>query len=539
MSSDLTSDRQPAAALPRLLLVVGLGVAEAVTTSLLFGIEAAFTDLKEVQYYVRHVALVAIASTIAFAVISWPKRQTLIEHWSTQIERGSWRQPLAVNLVLFAILVVATIGFSRHVATVDRAPWELYSAYVLLLAATGVSLALLAAPLGFWRTIIDQHRLTMAQSVGAGIAAILLGRIFKAAWNELSGLTLRLSHALLTLYEADARIDYDTRTLGVGAFSVYIDEACSGYEGIGLVLVFLGLYLWVFRGSLRFPNALLLLPIGGGTIWLLNSVRIAALVSIGGHVSPEMAIDGFHSQAGWIAFLIVTIGIMICAPRLAFFATDRRAAPERSPSDRLVVAFLAPFMGLMIASIAMAAVVPFDTWLYGLKVAAVGLCLWIFFDVYRGLMAPVGVFAVLAGVIVGIIWVVTAPGGDDGETIGAWIAAQPVWLAVLWLVIRSIGAIVMVPIAEELAFRGLLHRWIISRDFERVGFAAFTWPAFMISSLLFGLLHQRWIAGALAGAAFALVMYRSGRLSDPIAAHMAANAVVIAWAIAAQNWSLL
>jgi hypothetical protein len=249
MSSDLTSDRQPAAALPRLLLVVGLGVAEAVTTSLLFGIEAAFTDLKEVQYYVRHVALVAIASTIAFAVISWPKRQTLIEHWSTQIERGSWRQPLAVNLVLFAILVVATIGFSRHVATVDRAPWELYSAYVLLLAATGVSLALLAAPLGFWRTIIDQHRLTMAQSVGAGIAAILLGRIFKAAWNELSGLTLRLSHALLTLYEADARIDYDTRTLGVGAFSVYIDEACSGYEGIGLVLVFLGLYLWVFRGS--------------------------------------------------------------------------------------------------------------------------------------------------------------------------------------------------------------------------------------------------------------------------------------------------
>ena len=29
------------------------------------------------------------------------------------------------------------------------------------------------------------------------------------------------------------------------------------------------------------------------------------------------------------------------------------------------------------------------------------------------------------------------------------------WLAALWLTIRAIGSIVMVPIAEELAFRGL------------------------------------------------------------------------------------
>ena len=117
--------------------------------------------------------------------------------------------------------------------------------------------------------------------------------------------------------------------------------------------------------------------------------------------------------------------------------------------------------------------------------------------------------------------------------------AQPVWLAALWLGIRAIGSIVMVPIAEELAFRGLLHRWLISRRFETVEFAQFTWLAFIASSLLFGLMHQRWIEGALAGAVFALLMYRSGRLSDPMAAHMTANAVIVVWAIAARNWSLL
>ena len=284
---------------------------------------------------------------------------------------------------------------------------------------------------------------------------------------------------------------------------------------------------------------MLLLPIGVAAIWLLNSVRIAALVSLGAHTSPEIAVGGFHSQAGWITFLIVTIGIMATVPRLSFFAAGERAVARRSSSDRLIVALLAPFMCLMAASIVMAASAPYDEWFYGLKVAAVGLCLWIFRDVYRGLIARVDALALAAGAVVGVLWVVTTPATADGGDVGAWIATQSVWLAALWLTIRAIGSIIMVPIAEELAFRGLLHRWLISRNFETVDFATFSWLAFVVSSLLFGFMHQRWIAGALAGAVFALLMYRSGRLSDPIAAHMTANAVIIAWAITAQNWSLL
>jgi hypothetical protein len=34
-------------------------------------------------------------------------------------------------------------------------------------------------------------------------------------------------------------------------------------------------------------------------------------------------------------------------------------------------------------------------------------------------------------------------------------------------------------------------------------------------------------------------MYRTNRLSDPIAAHMTANGTICAWAIAFGQWSLL
>jgi exosortase E/protease (VPEID-CTERM system) len=170
---------------------------------------------------------------------------------------------------------------------------------------------------------------------------------------------------------------------------------------------------------------------------------------------------------------------------------------------------------------------------------AVGVALFAFRDIYFGLIAKVEPFAIVCGAMVGVPWIVSAPVGEQGSGVAAWIAAQPIWAAGVWLSFRAIGSVVMVPIAEELAFRGLLHRWLISRRFETVTFAQFSWFAFVVSSLLFGFMHQRWMVGAVAGAVFALVMYRPGRLSDAIAAHVAANAVVLQWAFAVRNWALI
>jgi membrane protease YdiL (CAAX protease family) len=53
------------------------------------------------------------------------------------------------------------------------------------------------------------------------------------------------------------------------------------------------------------------------------------------------------------------------------------------------------------------------------------------------------------------------------------------------------------------------------------------------------MLHERWLAAFYAGLIYAFLMLRRGRLSDAIAEHKASNAVIIAWAVAAQQWSLL
>jgi exosortase/archaeosortase family protein len=87
---------------------------------------------------------------------------------------------------------------------------------------------------------------------------------------------------------------------GTQRFAVEISSQCSGYEGIGLIWVFLTAYLFVRRKALRFPRALLLLAIDTVAVCIGNIVRIAGLIAIGRYRSPAIALGGFHSYAGSI-----------------------------------------------------------------------------------------------------------------------------------------------------------------------------------------------------------------------------------------------
>jgi CAAX prenyl protease-like protein len=106
-------------------------------------------------------------------------------------------------------------------------------------------------------------------------------------------------------------------------------------------------------------------------------------------------------------------------------------------------------------------------------------------------------------------------------------------------VARTAGYVVAVPLAEELAFRGFLRRWIVRHDFDRVPMGTFTWGSFIASSLLFGALHGSfWLAGTLAGMSFALAVYRRGTLVDAVQAHATTNGLLALYAFTTGQWHL-
>jgi len=98
---------------------------------------------------------------------------------------------------------------------------------------------------------------------------------------------------------------------------------------------------------------------------------------------------------------------------------------------------------------------------------------------------------------------------------------------------------VTVPIAEELAFRGFLLRRLISSDFDALPPRSFTWLGLAISSIAFGLLHGNlWLAGILAGLAYAWALLRKGSIGSAAAAHATTNALLAAYVLLFHQWHL-
>jgi exosortase E/protease (VPEID-CTERM system) len=525
----------------RLGLFVALAACEVFLISFLFNFPVALPEWSNPVAYANKLARMGLIAAAAFVLILYPSRGRFLEAWSRALNEPSVGRRLLLNLGLFASLLSATIAFSEFAAASPSPPWGWFAAYCVLLVLTGISLLHLIAPAFFLGFLLKTARPEIALAIGSACLVVGIGELSQESWSVFGLITLKVAHGVLGLYEHNIVMDVDQRLLGVGDFRVFILEECSGYEGIGLIVTFLALYLWIFRRDLRFPNALLLFPVGIATIWALNAVRIAALISIGAHISPVVAVDGFHSQAGWISFLLVTFGVIAASRRLRFFRAQPAAQSALAfrGDERLLLALLAPFMAFMAASVISAAFKPNDQWLYLLKVVGISAALWFFRGQYSFLLRKVSGLSVLAGIAVGILWIATQRSNEEGAALATWLAELPASLVALWIAMRAIGTTLLVPVAEELAFRGYLHRVLISRRFETVEPGQFAPLAFVLSSLLFGLMHERWLAATLSGAAFALIMYRSNRLSDPIAAHMTANGVIALWVITMGEWSLL
>ncbi|MFI5457363.1 MAG: archaeosortase/exosortase family protein [Isosphaerales bacterium] len=71
---------------------------------------------------------------------------------------------------------------------------------------------------------------------------------------------------------------------------------------------------------MRFPHALLLIPLGTALSWVANVGRIAALIVVGDQGWPGVAAGGFHSQAGWLAFNGIALGLFVLARRVRVFS---------------------------------------------------------------------------------------------------------------------------------------------------------------------------------------------------------------------------
>jgi CAAX prenyl protease-like protein len=200
-----------------------------------------------------------------------------------------------------------------------------------------------------------------------------------------------------------------------------------------------------------------------------------------------------------------------------------------------------PFLAILAAGMISRATSGSFEWMYPVRFAAAAVTLIWFRRTYAGMNWRFGWAAPLVGGVVFVLWIgLDRMAGIHSESgVPAGLAALPVAARTVWLVFRTLAAVITVPISEELAFRGFLLRRLISADFESVSFKRWSFLAVAVSSLAFGLLHgDRWIAGILAGVLYAVAQRWRGRIGDAVAAHAVTNALICVWVLWGGHWSL-
>jgi len=106
------------------------------------------------------------------------------------------------------------------------------------------------------------------------------------------------------------------------------------------------------------------------------------------------------------------------------------------------------------------------------------------------------------------------------------------------LAVRLLGLALVVPLAEEIFWRGFLLRYLVRDDFESVPIGTYAPFSFWVVTLLFTAVHPEILAAFVWGAAINLLCYRTRNLWACVVAHAVTNALLGAYILTTGDWRL-
>ena len=444
-------------------------------------------------------------------------------------------------LLLHLALVLPLVPLSQLLYGSPAAPLPfpaLVAAWMGVALTAIVALCLAFAPLQTWRAASASFGAVWAYALAAALLAASAMEWSQRLWAPTAAVTFNLVRWILAPLLPALRSDPANLILYAPRFAIQVSDICSGLEGMGLMLAFCGAWLVFCRREFVFPRALVLIPAGLLLVFGLNVLRIAALMLIGEAGFTDAAVYGFHSQAGWIAFNCAACGVAIVGRRSAWLQRGGVGAPSVR-ADNPTAAYLLPFLVVLGGRMVVVAVSgPSGPW-YLLPALAGAVVLWCYRRRFATLAWSFSWRGVTAGLGVFVLWMGSAHWLLPPVAMhpGASVTAAP-WDE-LWVLSRILASVLVVPVIEELAYRGFLLRRLVARDFAAVRFEAVgVWPL-LVSSAVFGAAHgAMWPAAVIAGLAYGLLAMRTGRLGEAVCAHATTNALVAFSVVFGNHWEL-
>lgn len=228
-----------------------------------------------------------------------------------KVFKRNWNETILFSGL--AILFIFMHYFLKYFITInpETAEQHILALTIMKQALTGlfaVFLALAVYTQKFvWELIKDKWK-SILIFFGIGTAYFFLIQFFQLIWYNLSyfvtiSLRFMLGLTFDNVYFSPGNKLSGPR-LGASGFNVGISNECSGVDSM---LLFLSLYILLLVLDWKRLNKkrmlILLVPGIIGTV-LYNILRIYLLILVGIFIDPKFAVDVFHTNIGWMLFLI-------------------------------------------------------------------------------------------------------------------------------------------------------------------------------------------------------------------------------------------
>jgi CAAX prenyl protease-like protein len=180
-------------------------------------------------------------------------------------------------------------------------------------------------------------------------------------------------------------------------------------------------------------------------------------------------------------------------------------------------------------------------WFYFAKTFVGAWLVWEMRPIVLELRWAISWEAIVMGIAVFFMWVFLDPFYPQAKATG------PVWnphaefgensaTAWLFVIVRIFGMTIVVPPLEEVFYRSFLYRYFVRINFLEMPLRQFHPTSFLVTSIIFGVSHQQWLAGILCGFAYQWLVIRKNRLGDAMTAHAITNFLLGVWVVWRGDW---
>ena len=181
--------------------------------------------------------------------------------------------------------------------------------------------------------------------------------------------------------------------------------------------------------------------------------------------------------------------------------------------------------------------------LYVPKTVCVGAVILWFWRSLPTLIPKAPLISVLIGIVGVVLWVGLDPWlvHYDQPLVGRNpFQLYPATEAWALFAVRLFGIAVVVPITEELLWRGFLMRWLIKEDFTSVPLGTYTHLSFWVTTAFFAVEHgSEWSLGLIVGVIYGAWFIRTKSLGSVMLAHGVTNFLLALYCLKTGDWHFL